>query len=75
MCTVPVYDAVIAIEPVTEEMRESCGLSADAVLALVEHAGGQSTVLSTDDQCPFGISRAARAWAEATGAAYAGVAS
>lgn len=63
-------DPVIVIVPVTREMRLLHRLSADARLAVTERFQGAETVLCTDDECPFGVAKAARAWAEATGAAF-----
>jgi hypothetical protein len=60
-------DAVLTIEPVPDTMRM---LRPDAKFALVETYMGESFTVTTDDQCPFGIEKAAVAWAEATGAAY-----
>lgn len=53
------FDAVIAIEPVNGHQ------------AVVEHYMNETHVICTEDDCPFGVERAARAWAAATGAAYA----
>jgi hypothetical protein len=60
-------DAVLTIEPATDEIRAA---HPAATRVLVEHYQGRAYPLSTDDECPFGIEKAARAWAEATGAAY-----
>ncbi len=62
-------EAVLTIEPATDEVRAS---HPDAEHVLIEHYQGRDYVISTDDECPFGIEAAARAWAEATGAAYCG---
>lgn len=42
-------------------------------LVIAERQGALVTVLSTEPDCPYGIDAAARAWADATGAVYAGV--
>jgi len=60
-------DAVLTIEPASDTLRT---LRPSAKVALVETYLGESMVLTTDDQCPFGIEAAARAYAEATGAAW-----
>lgn len=60
-------DPVLTVEPASDTMRL---LRPAARLALVERYLGESFVLTTDDQCINGIEAAARAWAEATGAAY-----
>lgn len=59
--------AVLTIEPVSGDVREAHPAATEM---LVEHYQGRDLILSADDQCRFGIERAARAWAEATGAAY-----
>lgn len=53
------HDAVITIEPGT-----------DGRPAVVEHYRGETSVIAREADCPFGLEAAARAWAEATGAAY-----
>lgn len=68
--SLPEYEPVLTIEPVNETIRDYFGLSASARHALFEHYRGSAEVLTTDDQCPFGIAVAAHAWAEATGAAF-----
>lgn len=42
-------------------------------LVITERQGAYVTVLSTEADCPYGIDLAAQAWADATGAVYAGV--
>lgn len=70
--SLPETSPVLSIEPVTEAMRRSHNLAPEARLVLVEVHEGRSFVVSADTDCPFGIEAAARAWAEATGAAYGG---
>jgi len=70
MTTVPwsvSADAVLTIQPASDEVRKR---HPGASQVLVEHYQGQSFIVSTDLDCPFGIDHAAPAWAEATGAAY-----
>lgn len=70
----PQHEAVITIRPVTDALRAEHGLPAGAVLAVTEDYEGTRHVCCTNMDCPFGVEAAARAWAEATGAAYAGTA-
>jgi hypothetical protein len=67
---VPEHEPVLTVEPVNDEIRAYFRLSPDARLALFEHHQGHSEVVCTDNECAFGINAAARAWAEATGAAW-----
>jgi len=59
--------AVLTIEPIPDEMQAA---HPAATRVLVEHYEGKATVLSFDYECPFGIERAAVAYAQATDAAY-----
>lgn len=52
-------DAVITIES-----------QPDGRLAVVERYQGTTSVIATEADCQFGLEAAAKAWAEATGAAY-----
>jgi len=61
---------VITVEPVSPELREAHNLSPDARLAVVERFEGKVSVCCTDMEARQGIVKAARAWAEACGAAY-----
>jgi hypothetical protein len=70
----PLCEPVISIVPVDEDFRALHHLSPDAALAVVESYEGSQHVCCTDADCPFGVEAAARAWAEATGAAYGGMA-
>jgi hypothetical protein len=70
----PEHDPVITIVPVTASFARYHGLSPDARLAVVEVYQGKTSVCCTDCDTPQGVEAAARAWAEATGAAYAGAA-
>lgn len=63
---------VIEVWPVTEGLREVHHLPAAASAAVVELYQGTVHVCCTDLEAINGTERAARAWAEGTGAAYAG---
>lgn len=63
---------VIAIVPVTTDLRAAHQLPADASAAVVELYQGEVHVCCTDLDAVNGTEAAARAWAEGTGAAYAG---
>lgn len=70
------HEPVIEIIPVTDDMRERLRLPGEAHLAIVETYQGVTEFLSTDVECrQNGIVEAARRWAEATGAAFLGLAS
>ena len=64
------HEPVLTVEPVNDCIRAYFRLAPDARLALFEHYQGRSEVVCTDNECAFGINAAARAWAEATGAAW-----
>lgn len=66
----PGHAAVITVEAVTPALRLRHGLSPDARLAVVERYQGTEHVCCTDCEARQGVEAAARAWAEATGAAY-----
>lgn len=70
----PLHEPVIFVTAVTDQLRADHGLSPDAIFAVVERFEGAEHVCCTDCDASQGVLAAARAWAEATGAAYAGVA-
>jgi hypothetical protein len=65
---------VIAIWPVTADLRDRHNLPAAASAAVVELYQGAVHVCCTDLDAVNGIVPAAKAWAEELDAAYAGVA-
>ena len=70
----PEHVPLIMVLPVTPELRADRCIADGASQVIVEVADGRMDVLSTDLDCPNGIVPAALRWAEACGAAYAGMA-
>lgn len=64
------YDAVLTIEPVTDALPLCC--PAGATQVLVEHYQGEMAVVTADINCRCSLETAARVYAEATGAVFAG---
>lgn len=64
------HDAVITVEPITDDMRAQFALPPEATLAIVGHWDDGRYLLSTDNECENGIEAAAAAHAAAAHAAY-----
>ena len=68
------HEAVITVEPVTDDMRAQFSLPPEATRAIVGHWDGGLYLLSTDDECANGIEVAAAMHAALIDAAYRGAA-